>query len=263
MKCAAAIAIVLVCGGFAAGAEEIRLVCKNPAREHLVEYTEGASSLIVDPDSRRTELRILVDEKADRRHAVTLEMSPGGPIGRLHPRPYHKLEYWSGGEVCLRPTGATEFDDVEVMMSKGRKGEQARKGRGSRHCRDCRMKRALSRTALVAAALLPLSAQAQATIPGSAMQGSGFLPCERILDWNDRGVDLRFVAHWFLGFWTAENIARVQRGEAPADLNAEAVGPGALEELIVSRCEAEPEARLFNAMRGVQSALPRARPAGE
>ena len=125
------------------------------------------------------------------------------------------------------------------------------------------MKRATYRTALILAMLVPLSASAQATIPGSAMQGSGFLPCAQILEWDERGVDLRFVEHWFMGFWTAENIARVDRGEAPADLNVDTVGPGALEELIVARCEAEPGARVFTAMRGVQSALPRARPTGE
>ena len=143
-------------------------------------------------------------------------------------------------------------------ISKGGTAAMASRRSGGRS-----VKRALCPTALILATLLPLSAQAQATIPGSAMQGSGFLPCAQILEWEDRGVDLRFVAHWFLGFWTAENIARVQRGEPPADLNAEAVGPGALEALIVSRCEAEPEARLFNVMRGVQAELPRARPAGE
>ena len=146
-------------------------------------------------------------------------------------------------------------------MSKAIRGRTA--GKVDRCGGGRRIQRAFPRTALILAALLPLSASAQATIPGSAMQGSGFLPCAQILEWEDRGIDLRFVAHWFLGFWTAENIARVQRGEAPADLNAEAVGPGALEQLIVSRCEAEPEARLFNAMRGVQAELPRARPAGE
>ena len=111
---------------------------------------------------------------------------------------------------------------------------------------------------LVAVSTSP--AWAQATIPGTAMQGSGFLPCQRVLDWQERGVDLQFVEEWFLGFWTAENIARVQRGEAPADLSVETVGPGAVEALVVQRCEAEPEARVFNVMLDLAASLPRAAP---
>lgn len=80
-------------------AQDTSLTCQNPGREYNVIYQEGASELVIDPDSTATKMRILVDEKDDQRHVVTVETVEGGPTGRLHLRPYLKLEYWTDGEI--------------------------------------------------------------------------------------------------------------------------------------------------------------------
>ncbi len=80
-------------------AQGIGMICQNPGREYYLEYTEGAEAIIVMPDSEATRLKILIDEKKDSSHIVTAETVSGGPIARLHIRPYQKLEYWSDGEI--------------------------------------------------------------------------------------------------------------------------------------------------------------------
>ncbi|MEH6523431.1 hypothetical protein [Sulfitobacter sp.] len=80
-------------------AADVGMICKNPGREYYLEYSEGTKYIVVMPDSEATKFPVLIDEKTDARHVVTANTVAGGPIVRLHIRPYQKLEFWLDGEL--------------------------------------------------------------------------------------------------------------------------------------------------------------------
>lgn len=91
--------MLTLCVGGSTAIAETRLICENPRREYLVVYSPGASALVLNPGSDRTEYSILVDDVTDAAHIVTAATVSDGPTARLHLRPYQKMELWSEGEV--------------------------------------------------------------------------------------------------------------------------------------------------------------------
>lgn len=94
-----ALSSLLALFGVGLAHSETRLICENARREYLVIYSPGNPTLILNPDSGATEYQVLVDDNADASHVITASTPNSGPTGRLHLRPYKKMEFWSGGQV--------------------------------------------------------------------------------------------------------------------------------------------------------------------
>lgn len=75
------------------------MICENPGREYQVTYKLGSREFKVDPKTSQTRYQVSDVEKAQGKLILTAQAPNGGPIIRVHLKPYNKIEYSVGGKV--------------------------------------------------------------------------------------------------------------------------------------------------------------------
>jgi hypothetical protein len=96
---AASLIIAMQANSDIASAKTFRMICENPRREYLVEYSTGDREIEIRTDGSKTLFAVLAVQDKKDEMIIAAQAPNSGPALRIHFRPYKKIQYFVDAQL--------------------------------------------------------------------------------------------------------------------------------------------------------------------